>query len=160
MFSASLILATGISIGTVDLPGIDSLANAIAGISALTLGYFGVPLTLDGAVINADGFLAIVAAECTGIELILLFSTAVLVWPVALRSKAIALLVFIPLLAILNLVRVITLLLTGIGIPDHFDFVHFRIWQPALALIAVAIWLLWLRWASAEERTAHFSAHR
>ena len=148
VFGASLILATGISIGTVDMPGVGVISSAIAGIATFALGYLGVPATQDATIINVGGFIAIVSAECTAIEILLVFSAAVLVWPVSLRAKATAILLLIPVLVVLNLVRVISLLLTGIGYPEHFDTVHLKIWQPVMLLAAIAIWLLWQRWAS------------
>ena len=150
VFSAGLILATGISIGTVDLPGVGVISRAIANIATFALGHFGVPVTQDATIINANagGFIAIVSAECTAIEILLVFSAGVLVWPVSLRAKATAILLLVPILVVLNLVRVISLLLTGVGIPEHFDTVHLTIWQPAMLLAAMAMWLRWQRWAS------------
>ena len=148
VFGASLILATGISIGTVDIPGVGVISRAIASIATFALGHFGVPVTQDATIINAGGFIAIVSAECTAIEILLVFSVGVLVWPVSLRAKAAAILLFIPILAVMNLARVISLLLTGVGIPEHFDTLHLMIWQPAMLLAALALWLLWQRWAS------------
>ena len=160
VFSAFLVLATGISIGTVDLPGLDSLSGAIAGISAFALTGLGVPITLDGATIDAGGFLAIVSAECTAVDILLVFGAAVLVWPASLRAKSLALLIFVPILVALNLVRVISLLLTGIGYPEHFDTAHMKIWQPAMLLAAMAMWLLWQRWASEVGRRDDLPAAR
>ena len=153
VFSASLILAAGISLGAVDMPGVGAISTAIAGIAAFALGHLGVPATQDATIINAGGFVAIVAAECTAVDLLLVFSAAVLVWPVSLRAKAAAILLLAPILVVLNLVRVISLLLTGVGIPEHFDTVHLMIWQPAMLLAAIAMWLLWQQWAIRIERS-------
>ncbi len=160
VFGASLILAAGISIGTVDMPRVGVISRAIAGIATFALGNLGVPATQDGAIINAGGFIAVVAAECTAIEILLVFGGAVLAWPASLRAKATAILLFIPILVVLNLVRVISLLLTGVGIPEHFDTVHLMIWQPAMLLAAIAMWLLWQRWASDNGRRDELPAPR
>lgn len=160
VFSASLILATGISIDTVDMPGVGIISRAIASIATFALGHFGVPATQDASIINAGGFIAIVSTECTAIEILLVFSSGVLVWPVSLRAKAVAILLFIPILVVLNLVRVISLLLTGVGIPEHFDTIHLKIWQPVMLLAAIAMWLLWQRWASEVRRSDELPAPR
>ena len=153
VFGASLILATGISIGQVTLPGVDYLAIAIARSTAFALSIVNTPAALNGAVISADGFVAIVSAECTAIEILLVFSAAVAVWPVPLRAKLLAMLVLVPALLALNLVRVTSLMLAGIGFPEHFDVIHLKVWQPAMVLAAMAMWLLWQRWAIGKERS-------
>ena len=78
IFSASLIAAGGVIAGTVNIPGVDALARGLAYMAGFALGMLGVPASLDGAVINMDGFAAVVVAECTAIELILVFGAAVL----------------------------------------------------------------------------------
>ena len=160
VFSASLILAAGVSRGMFELPGVHAVASAIAYVATFALGHLGVPATQDASIINAGGFGAIVAAECTAIDILLVFSAAVLMWPVSLRAKAAAILLLVPILVVLNLVRVISLLLTGIGFPEHFDTVHLKIWQPAMLLAALAMWLLWQRWASGVGRHDELLAPR
>ena len=156
--SASLIVASGITIGTVIPPGAELLSLALARTAAFTLGLLGIPASLEGAVINADGFLAIVAAQCTAIEILLLFTVVVLVCPVSARARMWALLLGIPAICALNFVRVISLLLVGVGFPDHFETIHHLVWQPAMAIIALVSWLLWLRWASTNnERSEEMS---
>lgn len=148
VFGASLVLAAAISLGTVHMPGAGALENATAYISTLVLGAFGVSVTQDGTIIDAGGFVAIVVAECTAIDILLVFSAAVLVWPASHRAKAAGILLLAPVIVALNLVRVISLLLTGIEFPEHFEAAHYRVWQPAMILAAIAMWLLWQRWAS------------
>ena len=150
--SASLILASGIAIGTLEPPGVDAFAFVLAGVAALTLSIIGVPVSLDGAVINADGFVAVVAAQCTAIEIIVVFSAAVLVWPVSFRARIAGLLLGVAALCALNLVRVICLLLIGASFPEYFHVAHLMVWQTAMALAGLVIWLLWLRWVSNGER--------
>ena len=160
IFSASLIAAGGVIAGTVNIPGVDALARELAYMAGFALGMLGVPASLDGAVINADGFVAVVAAECTAIELILVFGAAVIVWPVSLRARIWALLMGVPALCVLNLVRVITLLLIGVDFPEYFEMAHLKVGQMAMAVATLAMWLLWLRWASGSERTSELAARQ
>ena len=155
--SASVIVASAIAIGTIEPPGIDILAAALAWLSAQAAGALGVPVSLDGAVIEAGGFAAVIAAQCTAIEIILVFGAAVLVWPVPFRARMLGLLLGVGALCVLNFVRVISLLLIGVGFPEHFDAAHLTIWQTAMVVAAFAIWLFWLRWAS-DERNGESAA--
>ena len=143
--SASLIAASGIAIGTIEVPGIEVLAIALAHAAAFASSALGTSVSLDGAVIEADGFLAVVAAQCTGIELILIFGAAVLVCPVSLRARLCALLLGIPALFALNLVRVVSLLFVGVSFPEHFDTAHLVVWQTVMVAATLAMWLIWYR---------------
>ena len=141
--SASLIVASGIAIGTIEVPGVDALAILLARLAAFAFGVVGVPATLDGAVIDAGDFVAVVAVQCTAIELILVYSAAVLVTPVHLTARTWALVLGMLALCVLNLVRVVSLLLVGVSFPDHFDTAHLFVWQVGMAAAALAMWLVW-----------------
>ena len=160
IFSASLIAAGGVIAGTVNIPGVDALARGLAYMAGFALGMLGVPASLDGAVINADGFVAVVAAECTAIELILVFSAAVLVSPVSLKARLWALALGVSALCALNLVRIVSLMLVGAGFPEYFEMAHLKVGQTAMAVAALAMWLLWLRWTSDGERTSELAARQ
>ena len=142
--SVSLIVASGIAIGTIDLPGVDAFAIALARIVALTLGAVGVPVSLNGAVIDADGFVVVVVAQCTAIELVLVYCAAVFASPAPVRARIWAILLGAPALCALNLVRLISLLLVGIGFPALFDATHLVVWQAAMTLAGFTMWLFWL----------------
>lgn len=158
VLSASLIVASGIAIGTIEPPGVGALAIALAGISGFAVELLGIPVSLDGAVIDASGILVVIAQQCTAIELLLVFGAAVLVCPVSLKARAWALLLGIPALCLLNLVRVISLLLIGIGFPQHLDMAHLVVWQTIMVFAAFTMWLFWLRWAYNVERNDGLAA--
>ena len=160
IFSASLIAAGGVIAGTVNIPGVDALARGLAYMAGFALGMLGVPASLDGAVINMDGFAAVVVAECTAIELILVFSAAVLVSPVSLKARLWALALGVSALCALNLVRIVSLMLVGAGFPEYFEMAHLKVGQTAMAVAALAMWLLWLRWTSDGERTSELEARQ
>ena len=160
VFSASLIAAGGVIAGTVNIPGVDALAQGLAYLVGFALGMLGVPASLDGAVINMDGFAAVVVAECTAIELILVFSAAVLVSPVSLKARLWALALGVSALCALNLVRIVSLMLVGAGFPEYFEMAHLKVGQTAMAVAALAMWLLWLRWTSDGERTSELAARQ
>ena len=160
IFSASLIAAGGVIAGTVNIPGVDALARGLAYMAGIALGMLGVPASLDGAVINADGFAAVVVAECTAIELILVFSAAVLVSPVSLKARLWALALGVSALCALNLVRIVSLMLVGAGFPEYFEMAHLKVGQTAMAVATLAMWLLWLRWTSDGERTSELAARQ
>ena len=156
--SASLVVASGIAIGTIQLPGVDILAIALAGIASVALELLGIPVSLDGAIIDVSGFLAVIAQQCTAIDLILVFSIAVLVCPVSLSARGWALLLGVPALCVLNLMRILNLLVIGIDFPQYLDIAHLVVWQTIMVGAAFAMCLLWLRWAFNAERNDRLAA--
>lgn len=145
--SAALIAASGVAIDAIDMPGIDALSLTLARVSVHVLGLLGVPASSNGAVIDSDGFAAVIVQQCTAIEIILVFGAAVIVWPVSLRARLWALVLGVLSLCVLNLVRVVSLLLIGANFPEHHDFAHLAVWQTVMAFAALALWLLWAQWA-------------
>ena len=150
--SASVIAASAIAIGTLEPPGIDALSKMLAWMSARAAGMLGVSASLEGAVIDADGFVAVIAAQCTAIEIILVFGAAVLVWPVSLRARMLGLTLGVAAICALNFARIVSLLWIGAAFPQHFDTAHLAVWQTAMVLAGFVIWLVWLQWASNGER--------
>ena len=156
--SASLIVASGIAIGTIELPGVSALAIALAGVSSIALEILGNPVSPDGAVIATNGLVVVIAQQCTAIELLLVFSALALVCPVSMRARAFALLLGIPALCVLNLIRILSLLLIGMDFPQYLDIAHLVIWQTIMVVAAFLMWLLWLRWAYNVERNDKLAA--
>lgn len=154
MVSAALIVASGIAIDTIDMPGVDGLALALAWASAYVLGLLGVPASSNGALIDANGFAAVIVQQCTAIEILLVFGAAVIVWPVSISARLWALALGIPALCALNLVRIISLLLIGASLPEYLDLAHLAIWQTAMAFAGLALWLLWAQWVSGGARAS------
>ena len=148
MVSAALIVASGIAIDAIDMPGADALSLTLARVAVHALGLLGVPASSNGAVIDSNGFATVIVQQCTAIEIILVFSAAVIVWPVSLGARLWALALGVPALCALNLVRIVSLLLIGVNFPEHHDFAHLAVWQTVMAFTALALWLFWARWAS------------
>ncbi len=147
VMSAAIIAASGVAIDAIDMPGADALSLTLARVSVHALGLLGVPASSNGAVIDSDGFAAVIVQQCTAIEIILVFGAAVIVWPVSLRARLWALALGVPSLCALNLVRIVSLLLIGANFPEHHDFAHLAVWQTVMAFAALALWLLWAQWA-------------
>ena len=149
---AALIVSIGVMVGAVDMPGVDALAALLARASAYVLGMLGVPASPDGAVIDVNGFVGVIVAQCTAVDVLIVFSAAVLVWPVSIGARMWGLLLGAVALSALNFARIVSLLLMGAAFPEYFDTAHMVVWQPAMLLAASALWLLWLRWASNDRR--------
>ncbi|MGB1241416.1 MAG: hypothetical protein ACPG49_02770 [Chitinophagales bacterium] len=122
------------------------VANANASISSLILNLFGQATSASGSSVTSSVFSIKVETGCDGIEPIALFATAVMVFPVALSYKLPGVLIGSIFLALMNLLRVISLFLVGVYIPSIFDFMHVEVWQVIFIILAIVTWLAWIQW--------------
>lgn len=125
------------------IAGAAAVSTALARAASYALALFGIPVFLDSANIIAGDFHAVIVLECSALDIITLFAAAVLVYPAPLASRLRGVLLGALALAALNYIRVVTLLLIGIHYPRYMDFAHDVIWQAALIIAAIGIWLLW-----------------
>lgn len=148
IIGTSLIVAAASTAGMLGGAFISPFAAVLAHAAVFVLDTMSIPATLDGAVIDTNGFAVVIAPVCTGIEVTILFCAAVLVYPAALRARLWGILLGILALAALNFVRIVSLLLIGVMFPEHFDTSHLIIWQLVMVMAAIGLWLLWQSWAS------------
>ena len=75
-----------------------------------------------------------------------LFVAAVLASPVVFWRKLPAVVVGVLLLLVLNIVRIVTLYLTGIYLKSVFDIMHLDVWQAMFIGMALMLWAVWARY--------------
>lgn len=115
---------------------------------SLLLNIFNMGTNATDAFISGDGFTLNIGKGCDGLAPIMLFVAAVLVYPLPFRLKWKALFLGIAALLVLNLVRIVSLYLTGIYAPGLFDVMHLEVWQALFIIAAIGMWLYWLNWAT------------
>jgi len=84
---------------------------------------------------------------CDAVEPTALFVAAVLASPVRMMAKLPAVLVGTLVLAVVNLVRIVSLFLSAVYWRTAFDIFHLDVWQAAFILLAIVMWALWASWA-------------
>lgn len=89
---------------------------------------------------------------CDAAEPTALFVAAVLASPVGLLSKLPAVLVGALILAVVNIVRIVSLFLSAAHWRAAFDILHLDVWQAAFILLALLMWLLWAAWATKRQK--------
>jgi exosortase/archaeosortase family protein len=121
-------------------------ANAIVSTGILNL--FGEDATSRETNINSLRYSISVAHGCDAIEPIALFVAAVLAFPTRWTPKLPGLLIGTLILAVMNLVRIVSLFYTGIHWPTAFETMHVDVWQPAFIVLSLFFWVLWALWAT------------
>jgi len=117
--------------------------NAVIGSALINI--FGYGTSTDGALIQGN-FVMNVKRGCDAIEPIGLASCIILAYPTVFKRKIPGLLIGVGVLLLINLVRIVTLYMTGIHFPSLFEVVHLEVWQFLFIVLAVLYSMLWIRW--------------
>ncbi len=127
------------------------LTAGIARTSAVVLNAIGEKVSVSGTEIRSGGFAVQIENGCNGVEAALLFGSAVLAFPAPWRGRLYGLVAGFAAIQALNLVRVVSLFWIGAHRPALFSSSHTVLWQSAVVLASV---LLFLFWASREQKAA------
>ena len=119
---------------------LDPLTRITAWMTVSILNGLGTDCLRDGLVVyKPEGFAYEVYYRCTGFLSIYVLSVAVFASRGRFKDKVIGLVVGIPVLLVINLVRLVSLFLIGVAKPDYVEFVHDFVWQ---GVILVVVFLL------------------
>ena len=127
------------------------ILSANAWLSSIILNLFGLHTQVSGEMISSPAFSITIARGCDAVEGIALFTAALLTFPAKWRNKLIGLLGGMVFLFLLNLVRIISLYLTGLYFPKAFPIMHEDIWQGLFIFCVIGLMIFWIRWASKEK---------
>lgn len=118
----------------------------IAQASRLALRCFGVEAqVVNQAYLGAGGFQVLIAPSCDGLNAMSILAAAILAFPASLRARCWGLLIGLPILVLINIVRVAGLFLVGLHFNRLFEIVHIYAFQVSLIAVAVACFLVWAR---------------
>lgn len=127
------------------------IVSVNARVSGFILNLFGMGTTASGGMISSPRFSVNIARGCDAIEAMALFAIALLTFPARWKYKLTGLLTGIALLFSLNILRIVSLFLTGIWFPSAFEMMHVEVWQVVFIVFAIALWIFWIRWSRKEE---------
>jgi exosortase H (IPTLxxWG-CTERM-specific) len=117
----------------------------IVTVSAGLLRALGEPAVTAGTVITSGNFAVDVKNGCNGLEAAVILASAVLAFPATLRQRLAGLAAGFAVIQVLNLVRVVSLFWLGVHRPAVFELFHNAVWQTALILVAVSLFVFWSR---------------
>ena len=132
--------------------------SVIARVASEVLNLLGQETKATGALMASPDLAFRIVPGCDGLEPFALFGSAVLAAPVALRARLIFLVLGTTALAIVNLLRIVTLFMIGVFYPDTFRAMHGDLW-PGFIIVAVLVcWLTWARWILRRQSVASHEA--
>lgn len=113
-----------------------------------TLNVIGYITVSDGNIMLIEGFPVPVdiSWDCTGWKSMWALAALVLATPQQLRCRKVKfLLVFLPVLFLLNFARILTTILLSFEFGfQYLDIIHTFLWREGLIIAVIASWYLWL----------------
>lgn len=119
---------------------------------ALNMQLIGLDAVLEANTVTFSGHSFAVVAECVGLEVYALFISAILATPVALVDKWKGIAIGVPVLVLVNHARMVTIVALGAISTRWIDVGHLYIWPLALIVLAIGLWLSWMRAIEDEPR--------
>jgi exosortase/archaeosortase family protein len=105
-------------------------------------------LQMADAIHHPSGFAYEVYYRCTGVLPVAVLTILTMAACTPLRRKLLGLAVGIPVLILLNLVRLVHLFYIGIHHPAAFGLAHGVLWEAALMTATLGLWWCWSAWAA------------
>ena len=140
----SLAIALAIYYGFLGSSLVDQVAAWTAQWTSYGLRLVGTTTRVDGTILSSGTFAVDIVAECTAVGPLVLFIGAVVAYPSSMKAKGIGVALGIVALTAINLVRIISLFLIGSAYPQYLEIAHLLVWQTAIILSAIVLWLIWV----------------
>lgn len=116
---------------------------SIARASARVLNTAGERVRVEGTLVSSDRFAVNIENGCNGLETTLLLAAAVIAFPAPWTHRLAGLAAGFAAIQAINLVRVVSLFWLGAHHPAWFTSAHTVIWQSAVVLFGVLVFLFW-----------------
>ena len=145
---ASLALASALYSGLIGGGPVRWLGEWDAAAASAVLNMMGASTAAHGTVLSSSGFAVDVTVECLAIGPLLLFIGAVLAYPATAGDRCRGVLLGAAVLSVVNVARIASLFWIGESFPQHLDVAHLLVWQAAIVVLALTLWLAWARMAS------------
>jgi exosortase/archaeosortase family protein len=105
-----------------------------------------IPVTQRDKMTLGSGDVAVVIrAGCNGLEAVFLLLAGILAFPATRRQRATALLLYLPLVFVANVLRVLMLLFVMSEYPRHIDLFHYQVGQGVMIVLVIGLWVRHVR---------------
>lgn len=134
-------------------PLLNPFAQFTAYITGQVIQILGIDVGQNGTVIFRPYVFAYeINYRCIGVLPVSALAIALIVSPVGFGAKLIGMAIGVPLVLVLNVVRLVHLFELGVNHPDYFWLAHRVLWEAAMLGSVLLIWVVWMRWSSGAVR--------
>lgn len=141
---ALLALCVGLSVYGLATLAQAAVLRATAAVFGWLLQLLGEANRVSDNLVVGEDVRFLVVAECTAVVPIAILVGAMAASPASGRKRLLGASYGALVLALLNQIRLLSLWFLEKSAPEHFDWVHVALWQPAMVVAVVAIWIVWL----------------
>ena len=128
-------------------PLLGSLTSATALATLGWLQLLGLPVLQEATIIyEPGGFAYEIIFKCTGFLPTAFLVVSILAYTGSLRKKLVGISVGIPVLLLINQLRLVHLFLVGAVYPHYFHLAHSFLWEAGIVIAVLGIWLGWKKW--------------
>lgn len=121
-----------------------------ARVTEALLGAFGADVRREATVLShPSGFAYEIYWRCTGLLPAIVLAGLILASPGRARDKGIGVAAGVAIMLVMNLIRLAHLFDVGVRHPAAFPLAHTVIWEGAVVLLVLGLWLAWMRWSDA-----------
>ena len=110
------------------------------------------------AIYHSGGFAFEISRGCMALVPALFLGAGIAAYPGSRRVKLVGWVAAIPLLLMLNFARLVHLFYLGVYRPEIFELAHRVLWESAIILAVIVLWLAWVVWADRLRRRAWAAA--
>jgi exosortase/archaeosortase family protein len=126
-------------------PAVQSMVNILAWLTGWCLNLTGLPVFVAGhKVILPEIFSIDITLECSGLPHLIVFLSGVISYPANRNSRVLGIVMATTIIFTGNLLRIVTLFLTGVFARDFFEIAHTLIWGGISIAGIILLWLLWI----------------
>jgi len=85
-----------------------------------------------------------IIGECTAYYPLAIYVAAILAFPSPWLRRILGIVAGVPLLLLINQVRLVSLCYIHRSFPEHFEVIHIVVWQSLIIFFTVLVWILWV----------------
>jgi exosortase H (IPTLxxWG-CTERM-specific) len=130
----------------VDING--GYTRGVVAATSKLLDVLNVPSSSSGSIINLPSIALDVKFGCNGLEAVMIYSVAVLAFPLSWKRRFIGLAAGFAVIQVVNVIRIAGLAYTGVHFPDLFEFIHIYIAQGIMIAVALGVFFIYLAYAN------------
>lgn len=114
----------------------------------------GIDSAASGTQLSFGSRAVTIVMECTALQVAMIYSALVLAYPSSIKSKLIGIGVGIPLILLVNIIRLMVICFVLWWKPEYFEMMHIYVWQVVFIVVVVAMAAIWIEKVVHRERSA------
>jgi exosortase/archaeosortase family protein len=111
-----------------------------------------IPSTYQGSVIKLPSIALDVRFGCNGLEAVMIYSVAVIVFPASWKDKLMGILGGFLVIQVINILRISSLAYSAIHFKDLFEYIHIYIAQGMMIAVSLGVFFIYLNYAKASQK--------